>query len=64
MPAVIDGVGVQLSGLGPRAEFPNLRQLELCGPPDPPHAVSCEAIRTGLEEGYSVTIFAEPITQP
>lgn len=64
MPAVIDGVGVQLFGIGPRAEFPNLRQLELCGPPDPPHAVSCEAIRAGLEEGYSVTIFAEPLTQP
>jgi hypothetical protein len=64
MPAVIDGVGVQLSGIGPRAAFPNLTQLELCGPQDPPHAVSCEAIRAGLEEGYSVTIFAEPQTRP
>lgn len=61
IPAVIDGVGVQLSGIGPRADFPNLRQLEICGPPDPPHAVSCEGIRAGLEDGYSVIISAEPL---
>jgi hypothetical protein len=62
VPAVINDSGAQLSGAGPSTGFPRLQQLEICGPPDPPHAVSCDAIREGREEGYSVTIFAEPIS--
>ena len=58
----INGTGAQMFGGGPAAPFPASIELELCGVPDPPHGGSCEAIRSGQEEGYIVTIVAAPVS--
>jgi len=61
--AVINGVHVLLSGSGSYADAtsPTFEQLELCGQPEG-EAGMCESIRSGSVTGYSVTLFAAPVT--
>jgi len=60
----IDNQSFLLDGAGPfggDAMLPALGDVQLCGRAMPPLPVSCDDIRAGVEPGYLLTIFAEPV---